>query len=317
MSGHTITTPHVPTITTSHVPAVAAGTVATSRAARELGLRRGEFDLAVRLGRIRTVPDEGGGGARRVAHSEIERLRAAADFPEGLRAGVRVVGTREGAALMDVTAARFTRLARLGLVTPVKFYLNRYRAVVWLYLADDIRQFAAKEEHRWLLTGRTPEALRDRLRAGVDLRPRNWRARQLEFLLRQADGPWQRAGALAALLAPDQIAETVTDPRERARVDRFCPDPPAQGAPGSPTARIAETIAMAADPDEIRRLRADLTRAVEQARRHRPVPRPAPHGTADADRRTPRREVRSAATHVPDRPERTRGFLSRLCRRSP
>ncbi|MFG2950416.1 DUF6397 family protein [Streptomyces adustus] len=304
MSGRTITTPHLPT-------------VATSRAARELGLRRSEFDLAVRLGRVRTVPDEGGGGTRRVAHSEIDRLRSAEDFPEGLRGGVQVVGTREGAALMDVTAARFTRLARLGLVSPVKFYLNRYRAVVWLYLADDIRRFAAAEEHRALLGGRTPEALRDRLRAGVDLRPRNWRERHLEFLLRQADGPWQRAGALAALLAPDQIAETVTDPGDRARVDRFRLDPPAQGVAGSPSARIAETIATAADPDEIGRLRADLARTVEQARRHRPGPRPAPHRTANADGPTPRREPRSATTHRPDRPERTRGFLSRLCRRSP
>ncbi|MFB7331442.1 DUF6397 family protein [Streptomyces adustus] len=304
MSGRTITTPHAPT-------------VATSRAARELGLRRGEFELAVRLGRVRTVPDEGGGGTRRVAHGEIDRLRSAKDFPEGLRAGVQVVGTREGAALMDVTAARFTRLARLGLVTPVTFHLNRYRAVVWQYLADDIRQFAAAEEHRALLSGRAPEALRDRLRAGVDLRPRNWRERHLEFLLRQADGPWQRAGALAALLAPDQIAETVTDPGDRARVDRFRPDPPAQGTPGSPSAQIAEAIATAAEPDEIGRLRADLARAVEQARRHRPGPRPAPHRTANADRPAPRREARSATTHRPDRPERTRGFLSRLCRRSP
>ncbi|MGW2823760.1 DUF6397 family protein [Streptomyces sp. NPDC001443] len=304
MSVHTLTTPHVPTL-------------ATGRAARELGLRRGEFELAVRLGRIRTVPDEGGGGARRVAHTEIDRLRSAEDFPEGLRAGVRVVGTREGATLMEVTAARFTRLARLGLVSPVKFYLNRYRAVVWLYLADDIRRFAAGDEHRGLLSGRTPEALRDRLRAGVDLRPRNWRGRHLEFLLRQADGPWQRAGALASLLTPDQIAETVPDPHERAKVDRFRPDPPTQGVPGSPSARIAETLATAADPDEIGRLSADLAHAVEQARRHRPVPHPAPHRIVNADPRTPRREARSAAAHVPDRPERTRGLLSRLCRRSP
>lgn len=30
-----------------------------ARAARELDLRRGEFDLAVHLGYVRTVPDEG------------------------------------------------------------------------------------------------------------------------------------------------------------------------------------------------------------------------------------------------------------------
>ena len=35
-----------------------------SRAARELGLKRSEFDLAVHVGLIRTMPDEGGGGRR-------------------------------------------------------------------------------------------------------------------------------------------------------------------------------------------------------------------------------------------------------------
>ncbi|CAM5674603.1 putative protein OS=Streptomyces tendae OX=1932 GN=GUR47_29245 PE=4 SV=1 [Streptomyces tendae] len=54
--------------------------VTRQRAARELGLRRSEFDLAVELGRIRTVPDDGGGG-RRVARDEIDRIRAADGFP--------------------------------------------------------------------------------------------------------------------------------------------------------------------------------------------------------------------------------------------
>ena len=53
------------TITKPHHLSCAPG-----RAARELGLKRGEFDLAVHLGHIRTLPDEGGGG-RRVARSEI------------------------------------------------------------------------------------------------------------------------------------------------------------------------------------------------------------------------------------------------------
>ena len=69
-------------------------------------------------------------------------------FPEALRERVKTVGTTEGAALMEVTTARFTRLARLGLVVPVKFYLNRYRAVVWLYLAEELRQFAAGRGER-------------------------------------------------------------------------------------------------------------------------------------------------------------------------
>ncbi|MFJ5304888.1 DUF6397 family protein [Streptomyces sp. NPDC088350] len=274
-----------------------------SRAARELGLKRGEFDLAVHLGRIRTVPDEGGGG-RRVARTEIDRLRSADGFPESLRESVRTVGTTDGAALMEITSARFTRFARLGLVVPVTFYLNRYRAVVWLYLAEELRQFATDKNHTSLLNGRTPEGLRDQLQAGLDLRPRNWRGRHLGFLLRQADDPWERAGALAALLDPVQIAEIVQDPYERSYLNRFRPDPPAQGAPGSPAAHLAERIMTAADPDEIGWLRADLAQVLEEARRHRPAPRPtsAPAGPPP-----------SLSEH---QPERSRGVLGWLRRRS-
>ena len=250
-----------------------------SRAARELGLKRGEFDLAVHLGRIRTMPDEGGGG-RRVTRAEIDRLRSADGFPETLRESVKAVGTTDGSALMEITSARFTRFARLGLVVPVRFYVNRYRAVVWLYLAEELRQFAADKNHTSLLNGRTPEGLRDQLQAGLDLRPRNWRGRHLGFLLRHADGPWERAGALAALLDPVQIAEIVQDPYERAHLNRFRPDPPAHGAPGSPAAHIAERIMTAEDPDEISWLRADLTQVLDEARRHRPAPRPTAELTA-------------------------------------
>lgn len=262
MSGDTITKPH----RTSCAP---------SRAARELGLKRGEFDLAVHLGHIRTVPDEGGGG-RRVTRSEIDRVCSGDGFPESLRERVKAVGTTEGAAIMEVTTGRFTRLARLGLVVPVKFYLNRYRAVVWLYLAEELRQFAADEKNTPLLNARTPEGLRDQLDAGLDLRPRNWRGRHLGFLLRQTDDPWEHAGAVAAFLDPVQIAEIVKDPYERSHLNRFRPGPPAHGAPGSADAHIAERIMTAADADEISWLRADLAQALEEAREHRPASRPAP-----------------------------------------
>jgi hypothetical protein len=305
-----------------------------SRAARELGLKRGEFDLAVHLGRIRTAPDEGGGG-RRVAHAEIDRLRSADGFPDTLLESVRTVGTTDGAALMKVTSARFTRLARLGLVVPVKFYLNRYRAVVWLYLAEELRQFAADKNHTSLLNGRTPEGMRDQLQEGLDLRPRNWRGRHLGFLLRHADDPWERAGALAALLDPVQIAEIVQDPYERAYLNRFRPEPPAHGAPGSPAAHLAERIMTAEDPDEISWLRADLTQVLDEARGHRPAPRPtnepaAPWPTAEAARppafaetAVPRATVEPAgpppspSEHPPEpEPERSRGMLGWLRRRS-
>ncbi|MFF9059473.1 DUF6397 family protein [Streptomyces sp. NPDC014882] len=264
-----------------------------SRAARELGIGRRQFDLAVHLGRIGTVPDEGGGG-RRVARAEIDRLRAAPGFPDALTRSVEAVGTTEAAAVMRVPPSRFTRLARMGFLVPVTFYLNRYRAVVWLYLADELRQFTADEGNATLLTGRAPEGTRDRLAAGLDLRARNWRGRHLGALLRQAEDPWQRAGALAALLDPAQIADIAGDPYERSHLNRFRPGPPTHGAPGSPAALLAERITTAADPDEIARLRSDLAHALDQARAHRPAPRPtakpAPPRPAGNPERTPRAE---------------------------
>jgi hypothetical protein len=278
-----------------------------SRAARELGMKRGEFDLAVDLGHIRTLPDEGGGG-RRVGRSEIDRVRSSDGFPDSLLARVKAVGTKEGAAVMDVPAGRFTRLARLGMVAPAKFYLNRYGTVVWLYLADELRQFAADEKNTPLLKERMPEGMRDQLTAGLDLRPRNWRGRHLGFLLRQTQDPWGRAGAVAAFLDPIQIAELVRDPYERAHLNRFRPGPPTHGAPGSPAAHIAETLMTADAPDEIGWLRADLVVAMEEAREDRAAPRPAP------------KQVRAAAlpaAPVPEEPElASRGLMGWLRRRS-
>lgn len=246
---------------------------APSRAARELSLKRGEFDLAVHLGHIRTLPDEGGGG-RRVPRSEIERLHASEDFPDSLRKRVKTVGAAEGAAVMEVSPGRFTRLARLGMVAPVTFYLNRYRAVVWLYLAEELREFAAAEAHIPLLNARMEAGLRDLLGEGLDLRPRNWRARHLGFLLRQTEDPWEQAGAVAAFLDPVQVAEIVPDPYERSHMNRFRPGPPAHGVPGSPAAQLTERIMTAEYPDEIGWFRAELAAEVAAAREHRPAPVP-------------------------------------------
>ncbi|MFG2500560.1 DUF6397 family protein [Streptomyces sp. NPDC048441] len=267
MTGHTIT----------QVAAdqAAQTSVAQSRAARELGLKRGEFELAVMLGRIRTVSDAVG-ERRRVTREEIERVRAGEGFPEAWVEHIRAVGTTEGAALMDISTARFTRLTRAGFVTPVKFYLNRYRAVVWLYLAEELRQFAESEINAGLLTGRSPATIRAQLEAGVDLRARNWRGRHAGALLRQSEDPWERAAAVASLLDPVQIAEIVKDPYERAYVHRLMPERFAQGAPESPAARIIQKVTTANDPDEIRWLRANLTIGLSQARGLRPAPRPTP-----------------------------------------
>lgn len=249
-----------------------------SRAARELELKRGEFDLALHLGCVRTVPDEGGGG-RRVTCAELDRVRSEDGFPEALRERVKAVGTTEGGALMGVTSARFTRLARLGLVVPVKFYLNRYRAVVWLYLAEELKQFAADERNTTLLKGRTPEGLRDQLEAGLDLRPRNWRGRHMGFLLRQTEDPWARAAIVASLLDPIQVAEIVRDPYERACLNRFRPERTSHGAPDSAAEHLVTRIMTAQDPDEISWLRADLGQTLAEARELRPAPRPTPQAS--------------------------------------
>jgi hypothetical protein len=275
MSVHTVTSTIAEATGDTAISAPQRRSLALSRAARELDLKRGEFDLAVQLGCVRTIPDEGGGG-RRVTRAEIERVRSEDGFPEALRERVKAVGTRDGAALMGVTTTRFTRFARLGLVVPVKWYLNRYRAVVWLYMAEELRQFADGKENAPLLTGRTPEGLRDQLDAGLDLRPRNWRGRHLGFQLRQTEDPWAKAAAVASLLDPVQVAEIVRDPYERAQLNRSRPAQSVHGAPDSPAAQIAARILTADDPDEIGWLRADLRQALIEAREHRPASRPSP-----------------------------------------
>ncbi|MCX5053493.1 MULTISPECIES: DUF6397 family protein [unclassified Streptomyces] len=325
MSGNTVTQPNSASCT-------------PSRAARELGLKRGEFDLAVNLGHIRTVPDEGGGGLR-VTRTEIDRLHTEDGFPGTLKQRVEAVGTKDGAELLAVPLGRFTRLARLGVVVPVTFYLNRYRAVVWLYLAEELRQFAADENNAPLLRGRTSAGLRQQLAEGLDLRPRTWRGRHLGFLRRRAgDHPWACAAAVASQLDAVQIAEIVQDPYERAHLNRFRPSPPAHGAPGSPAAHLAERLSMAQDPGEIGWLRADLAQAVGEARARQPAPRPtlgraAPghgrptpgHGRpASAPAPTEAWELthptlQTAAQQSPpesEEPGRSRGLLSRLMRRS-
>ncbi|MEU6009759.1 DUF6397 family protein [Streptomyces sp. NPDC047453] len=335
MSGNTATHEVTPTARTAATRVRAP--FSQSRAARELGLKRSEFDLAVHLGHIRARPAEAGGG-RHVDRAEVERLRGQEGFPEALRQRVATVGTREGSAIMEVTAARFTRLARLGLLVPVTFHLNRYRAVVWRYLSAELREFASDAKNASLLNRPLPETLRGQLDTGLDLRPRHWRGRHLGFLLRQAGDPWERAGVVASLLDPVQISEIVTDPYERSHLSRFRPPSPAHGAPGSPAAHLTERITTAQDPDEIDLLRADLARAVREARTHWPAPRPAsrhpdphpgqdPHRHPDSHphsarhRRTPapRRcdRPRSSENLRPsENPRRSRGLVGRLFRRA-
>ncbi|MEV7374739.1 DUF6397 family protein [Streptomyces sp. NPDC090301] len=248
-----------------------AVTVTPGRAAQELELGRDEFRLAVQLGLVRTVP-AGESGRRRVERGELDRLKAAPDFPAGLRDRVRAVGTTEAAALLGITPERFTRLARTGHISPVRFSLNRYRAVVWTYLAEEVAGFGLACPA--LLTGRLPLELRERLAAQEDVRPRNWRARRLGVLLRAADDPWAQAAAVASMLDPVQVAEVVDDPYERAHLDRLRPPAPPGMPVGAAGRDIAERLTRADDPDEILWHRLSLALALDEARTAQAAPYP-------------------------------------------
>ncbi|MFI8004972.1 DUF6397 family protein [Streptomyces sp. NPDC086010] len=276
--------------------------VPAARAAQELALRRGEFDLAVHLGLIATGPVTGGGRPR-VGVQEIERLRARPGFPAALREKVRTVGTAEGASLLGITQVRFTGLARIGCVSPVAFYLNRYRAVVWVYLVEELVAFAAQEPG--LLVGRIPAGMRAMLASGTDRRARNWRTRRIDRLLRQTRDPWVRAALEATALDPVQLAEVVDDPYERAYLARM-QHAPAFGQPGSVSGReVMARLTLADDPDEILWRRVNLTLELDRARDVRPAPRPGEDPRGNADRRSHRQRdrVRKGADH--DRPPNT------------
>ncbi|MFF5336505.1 DUF6397 family protein [Streptomyces sp. NPDC013181] len=304
-----------------------ADTVSASRAAAELGLKPSEFDLAVLLGEVAAV--SGPDGRPRVGVREIERLRAREGFPAALRDRVRTVGTAEGARLLGVSPARFTRLARTGCLTPVAFYLNRYRAVVWIYLAREVRALADRSPE--LLVGNSPPWMRGLLDAGGDLRPRNWRSRRIERLLALTDDPWTRAAIVAQGLDPDELADVVDDPRERARLGRLRGEA-VFGRRPSAAGREAMARLMHADaPDEILWRRITLGVELDAARAHPASPHPgdAPRpGPAAGPAAPPVASVAPGAATVPEpaspvvpplkrpRPGRRAGLLARLGRRA-
>ncbi|MEU0134007.1 DUF6397 family protein [Streptomyces sp. NPDC006296] len=247
--------------------------MSAGRAAEELALRRSEFELAVHLGLIGAEPAVDGRRTR-FRREEIDRLRARPSFPATLRDRVRTAGTAEGAALLGIGVPRFTGLARVGCFTPVAFCLNRCRAVVWLYLVDDLLAFAAREPH--LLAGRSPVGMRALLEAGTDRRARNWRARRVDRLLNRTEDPWVRAALQSSALGPVQLAEVVDDPHERAHLVRMTPSH-TFGHPGSVAGREAMArLVRADDPDEILWRRMNLERELGRARALRPAPRPWP-----------------------------------------
>lgn len=247
-------------------PAGAPGDVrvAGAHAAGELGLTRAEFARAVQLGIVRAGP-RAPGGAARYARAELERVRSAEGRPGALRERVETVaGAQAAAEALGVGPSRFTRLARCGHVTPVAYRINRYRAVVWLYLTAELREFAAREP--MMLRGSAPPPDRELMAAGSDLRPQKWRGRHVGLLLRRTADPWERAAVLASVLPEEELRRAVPDPAERIVLAALAPPPP-YGHPQVPAAAaVALRLLKAGPPEEVHWYRTSLDFALTGAR---------------------------------------------------
>ncbi len=240
-------------------------------AAKELLLTRAQFELAVLRGFIRTVPGELA-GQRMVTRGELDRLQEAEDFAATLREGVRVVGTADAAGLLGIVKERFTRIARAGLIAPARFQLNRYRSLVWMYFAAEVEELA--DAHPGLLVGRAPETMRRRLREGEDLRAAGWRDRMHQHLQSLATRPWERAAVTASFLDPLDIADVISDPHERALLNRLRHEPTSSARPGavpSPGELLTEHLMCAGDPEEIHGYRVLLALSAAVARQDAPA----------------------------------------------
>ncbi|WP_407840357.1 DUF6397 family protein [Streptomyces sp. DSM 116496] len=241
-----------------------AGLMGGGRAAEELGLSRSEFARAVQLGLVRAGP-QGPAGAPRYTRTELDRVRSAEGFPDALRERVETVaGAEAAAAVLGVGPSRFTRLARCGHLTPVGYRINRYRAVVWLYLTAELRDFAVREPG--MLRGSAPPADRELMAARADLRPRKWRERHVGLLLRGTAVPWERAAVLASVLPEDDVRAIVPDAAERILLGALAPPPP-YGHPQVPAAaEVATRLLRAGSPDETGWYRTSLDFALTGAR---------------------------------------------------
>ncbi|MFD9305369.1 DUF6397 family protein [Streptomyces sp. NPDC060048] len=225
----------------------ADGSLGGGQAAEELALSRVEFARAVHLGIVRAGP-AGPGGAARFTRTELDRVRSAAGFPHALRERVETVaGAAAAAAALGVGPSRFTRLARCGHITPVAYRINRYRAVVWLYLAAELRDFAAREPG--MLRGSAPPADRELMAAKADLRPEKWRERHVGLLLGRTADPWERAAVLASVLPEEDLREAVPDPAERIVLAALAPPAP-YGHPQVPAAAAVATRLLRAEPPQ-------------------------------------------------------------------
>ncbi|QRF05725.1 hypothetical protein G9U55_28575 [Streptomyces koyangensis] len=246
-------------------------TVSAEAAARALGVRQNELETAVGLGLLATTEGTGEPGERpKVPASEIRRLLPSVDQPDGLRAQVATTGARDGAALLGITEERFAKLARLGLLTPVRCHLNRYHCVVWRYLADELR--AVRRHQAPHLTGQLPPPLRQLLATGDDARPRTWRRRVLAQRLGRAGTTWERAAAVAALLPRSHTAALLT-PDEQRSLDAARPRPLFARARSATAERALEPLARALPGPETEQYAAEFAELLDEART---APRP-PH----------------------------------------
>lgn len=245
--------------------------VPLNRARDELGLDYDEFDVAVQIGEVPTVVC--GPGQWKVPARELARLRGADGHPQILLDRLRLVTSTDAAELIGIGRDRFVRLARAGYVRPVRWYVNRYRALVWMYLARELPEFA--EEHPALLHGRLPAGLREALEDGEDLRARGWRERRVAQLTRDAPDAWEEAAVWAALLGPEVADQAVPDPYERAHLRRLrAALPPGRPGPASP--ELIRRLTTADHPDEIALALVALADALGRARVRQRAPHPPP-----------------------------------------
>jgi hypothetical protein len=286
------------------------------RAREELKLTFVEFELALQLGEITTVVD--GAHRPRVPAAEVARVRDAAGGAPSLLARIELADTTTAAELLGISRDRMLRLTRAGCVRPVRWYVNRYRALVWLYLVSELREFAVGSPA--LLAGRLPQALRAAEAAGDDQRARGWRSRRVAQLVRDAPGPWEEAAVWAALLGPEVTDSVVPDPHERSRL-RTAHTVLPHGHPG-PLADVAliRRLTVADHPDEIALALLALSDALHRARTRKSPPRPDPAPPPPADQPEPLTEHAAAVSAavplpsaaVPALGERPRLRLRRL-----
>ncbi|WP_405591899.1 DUF6397 family protein [Streptomyces sp. NBC_01190] len=249
---------------------VAPALLTLTRAREELGLDHDDFDVALQTGEVPSVVC--GPGQWKVPAEAVARLRSAEGHPEPLLARLRLVSSDEAAKLLGVGRERFVRLARAGYAHPLRWYVNQYQAVVWMYLAWEVAELG--DTHPELLHGPLPQDLREAVAAGEDQRPRRWRARRTAQLVRDAHDAWEEAAVWAALLGPEIVADAVPDAFDRTHLRKLRGELP-PGRVGRASATRIREVTVADHPEEITLGLLALADALGRARALRPAPRPS------------------------------------------